>query len=181
MIKSSLLSLALVAATATAASAQWYPGGAQGYPGQQGYFNGRSVQARGIVASYNWYDLQLQTTNGRNAYVHLHQGTIINPRGTTLRNGMPVRVIGYLDGSGVLQANEVDVVNNRCAYGNTGNNGGYYGNGNRNWNGRCNSRNGRGGDADDREDNDDQGDRDNQNRGNQYQYPSPYQTYPPNR
>ena len=178
MIKRSILSLVLVAATATAASAQWYPG----YQ-QDSYRNGRSVQARGIVASYNWYDLQLQSGNGRDAYVHLHQGTIINPRGTTLRSGMPVRVIGYVDGSGTLQANEIDIMNNRCAYRNG--NGYYNGNGNGNGNGnaygRCNARNGRNGDADDRRDNDDdQGDRDNQNRGNQYQYPSPYQTYPPN-
>ena len=181
MIRSSILSLALVAATATAASAQWYPGGQQGYNGsQQGYYNGRSVQARGVVTSYNWYDLQLQTTNGRNAYVRLHQGTIINPRGTTLRSGMPVRVIGFVDSNGTLEANEVDVVNGSCAYGNRNYNGNY--NGNVNANGRCNSRYGRGGDADDRRDNDDnQGNRDEQNRGNQYQYPSPYQTYPPNR
>lgn len=177
MIRSSLISLGLVLATAGAASAQWYPGQ------QSGYAN-RPVQTQGVVASTNWYDLQLAIPNGRTVYVRLHQGTIINPRGTTLQNGMPVRVIGYVDNGGTLQANEIDVTNNR----NCGGNSGYYGSGqygtgyynNGNGNGQCRGRGWRKhrGDGDDNEDRDDNRDGDNGNR-NPYAYPNPYPTYHP--
>ncbi|MDP9025693.1 MAG: hypothetical protein M3N13_10010 [Candidatus Eremiobacteraeota bacterium] len=169
MIRATLMSLTLVVASATTASAQWYPGQQNG--------GNRPVQTQGVITSFNWYDLQLQTGNGRTAYVRLHQGTIINPRGTQLQNGMPVRVIGYLDNSGALQANEVDVTNNA----NCGRNSGYYGNGRygngrsngNGGNGQCRGRWHRGGDRDERGDNEDRGDRENS------AYPNPYQTEPP--
>lgn len=43
--------------------------------------------------------------------IHLHQGTIINPRGTTLQNGMRVHVIGHPNGDGTFEADEIDVRN----------------------------------------------------------------------
>lgn len=43
--------------------------------------------------------------------VHLHQGTIINPTGTTLRPGMNVRIVGHPNGDGTFEADRIDVAN----------------------------------------------------------------------
>lgn len=186
--------MALVAATATAASAQWYPGQ---YNGQYGYGGQQQRQMQGVVTSFNAFDLYVQAGGRGNQYVRLHQGTIINPRGTTLQNGMPVRVIGYVDGGGTFQANEIDVVNN-AGYGNcNGSNDGYYGNGqygtgyynggNNGGYGNCSYGQGNRGHhygqrKHHRDNDDDDRDRDNgDGNRNRDQYPNPYPTYPPNR
>jgi len=161
VIRGTIATIALFAATASVASAQWYPG-QQNY----GYGNQQQAQTQGVVTSYNWYDLHVQAPNGRDQFIRLHQGTIINPRGTTLQNGMPVHVIGYIDRNGQFQANEVDVANNGCNRGRGGYNSngqygsGYYngngnGNGNGSYGGACKGHGhnrGQGGDGDDNND-----------------------------
>ncbi len=77
------LSAPLVAAP-LAASAQIYHGGAT-----MGMTNDRH-HVVGRVASYSGYNLQLD--NGR--MVRLHQGTVINPTGWTIRPGQRVAITG---------------------------------------------------------------------------------------
>jgi hypothetical protein len=40
----------------------------------------------------------------------LHPGTVIHPTGTTLQNGMPVRVFGHVAADGAFAADEIDVI-----------------------------------------------------------------------
>src|SRR5579875_2243292 len=53
----------------------------------------------------------LQTTTAPTVYrqVHLHRGTVINPRGTTLQPGMTVNVSGVPQSDGSLDANTITV------------------------------------------------------------------------
>ena len=62
----------------------------------------------GTIASVNGTSFTLQ--NGTTVF--LHQGTVINPRGTTLQPGMRVRIFGSSDGYGRINATEVDVNGN---------------------------------------------------------------------
>ena len=63
--------------------------------------------AHGQITFFKRFDMQVRT--GPNAYrnVHLHQGTIINPRGTTLTAGQTVNVTGVAQHDGTLEANEI--------------------------------------------------------------------------
>jgi hypothetical protein len=64
---------------------------------------------RGIVANYDGkYVLQVRDRAGYLDNVRLHQGTIINPTGLPLQNGMRVIVYGYNAGQ-TFAANEIDV------------------------------------------------------------------------
>lgn len=64
--------------------------------------------AHGKVTYFNRFDLQLQTAPGVYRDVHLHQGTIINPRGATIRPGMLVDVSGTPQSDGSLNANSIN-------------------------------------------------------------------------
>src|ERR1700686_1262758 len=50
--------------------------------------------AHGKVTYFRRFDLQVETAPNVYRQIHLHQGTIINPRGTTLAPGMTVDVSG---------------------------------------------------------------------------------------
>ena len=65
--------------------------------------------ARGVVTYYHRFDLQVRT--GSNSYraIHLHQGTVINPRGISLTNGMNVDVSGQAQSDGSLNADQITV------------------------------------------------------------------------
>ena len=65
--------------------------------------------ASGSVTYFKRYDLQV--SSGRNAYreVHLHQGTVINPRGWTLKQGDMVAVSGVGQPDGSLNADIITV------------------------------------------------------------------------
>jgi hypothetical protein len=76
-----------------------------GYSGGNGYGRG---QLTGTVSSFSPYNLYL--SNG--LHVELHDGTVINPRGTNLSPGMRVRVIGNRNSDGTFNANEIDVIGN---------------------------------------------------------------------
>ena len=86
-----------------------------GYNGNYGGYNngyGRGGQLTGTVSSFSPYNLYL--TNG--LHVELHDGTVINPRGTNLTAGQRVRIIGNRNGDGTYNANEIDVVGNGYRY-----------------------------------------------------------------
>lgn len=102
----------------------YYGGYNNGYGGyNNGYGNGYggngyggNGQLNGTVSSFSPYNLYL--SNG--LHVVLHDGTIINPRGTNLTGGQRVRITGYRNQDGTFAANEIDVI------GSGYNNGGYY-------------------------------------------------------
>jgi len=60
-----------------------------------------------ITAITGKYTLHVQTRQGEIDDVVLHPGTIINPTGLTLRNGMHVTILGNATG-GSFAANEID-------------------------------------------------------------------------
>ena len=65
---------------------------------------------RGTVTYFRRFDLQVQTGNNAFRTVHLHQGTEINPRGTTLQNGMTVQVNGQAQSDGSINANQINII-----------------------------------------------------------------------
>ncbi len=65
-------------------------------------------QFKGTITAFDGkYALHVQRKNGDVDAVEMHQGTIINPTGLTLRAGMRVTVLGNETG-GVFQAFEID-------------------------------------------------------------------------
>jgi hypothetical protein len=65
--------------------------------------------AAGRVTFFRRFDLQMETAPGVYRAVHLHQGTIINPRGTTLTPGQVVVVNGAAQRDGSLNADAITV------------------------------------------------------------------------
>jgi hypothetical protein len=67
-------------------------------------------QGIGDVTYFKRYELQVKT--GRDTYrdVHLHQGTVINPRGASLQAGQRVEVGGDAQSDGSLNANVITIV-----------------------------------------------------------------------
>jgi hypothetical protein len=63
--------------------------------------------AHGKVTFFRRYDLQLETAPNVYRDVHLHQGTVINPRGTTLAPGMTVDVNGSAQSDHLLDADTI--------------------------------------------------------------------------
>jgi hypothetical protein len=65
--------------------------------------------ARGTVSYFKRFDMQVQC--GANCYrnVHLHQGTVINPRGATPGAGTTVDVNGRANADGSLEADTITV------------------------------------------------------------------------
>lgn len=77
--------------------------------GQYGNRRGgmRDGRVTGVVSSFGGYNLQLRDGMA----VSLHQGTVINPTGTTLAPGMRVAVRGSRNSAGGFNADEIDVLN----------------------------------------------------------------------
>ena len=99
-----------------------YPNAAQPYAtvtyyGPNGYspnsyspYSTRPDYLTGSVGGFQPYNLWLN--RGRdNLHVALHDGTVLNPTGVTLTQGMRVRVWGHWNGDGTFDANQIDVVN----------------------------------------------------------------------
>jgi len=63
--------------------------------------------AHGKVTYFRRFDLQLETAPKVYRDVHLHQGTVINPRGTTLAPGMTVDVDGSAQSDHSLNADTI--------------------------------------------------------------------------
>jgi hypothetical protein len=66
--------------------------------------------SQGRVTYFKRFELQIETAPNKYRAIHLHQGTIIDPRGTTLSEGMQVRASGVHQSDGSLNANEITVV-----------------------------------------------------------------------
>ena len=65
-------------------------------------------QIQGRIASFDGaYALRVNDNRGFVDNVQLHQGTVINPTGLTLRPGMSVTILGHPQGN-VFAANEID-------------------------------------------------------------------------
>ena len=64
-------------------------------------------RARGVVTYFRRYDMQIRFANGTYRNVHLHQGTVINPRGASIEVGNRVDIQGQMNGDGSLNANVV--------------------------------------------------------------------------
>lgn len=75
-----------------------------GYDRRGGMRDGRIT---GVVSSFGGYNLQLRD----GIAVSLHQGTVINPTGTTLTPGMRVAIRGSRNSAGGFNADEIDVLN----------------------------------------------------------------------
>ncbi|MEA2665169.1 MAG: hypothetical protein QOI11_2113 [Candidatus Eremiobacteraeota bacterium] len=66
--------------------------------------------ARGTVSYFKRFDMQVNC--GANCYrnVHLHQGTVINPRGATPGAGTQVDVNGRANPDGTIEADTITVL-----------------------------------------------------------------------
>jgi hypothetical protein len=70
--------------------------------------NGANQQIQGTISSIDGtWNLTVNDANGSSDSVALHQGTIINPTGLTLEDGMSVTIDGYADGPN-FDAIEID-------------------------------------------------------------------------
>jgi hypothetical protein len=65
--------------------------------------------AHGEVTYLKRFDLQVRTAPNAYRNVRLHQGTIIDPRGTTLVPGQSVTIYGVPQSDGTLNANQITV------------------------------------------------------------------------
>jgi hypothetical protein len=65
---------------------------------------------RGSVTYFRRFDLQVQMPLNTYKQVHLHQGTIINPRGASLEDGQTVDVRGSANSDGSLNADEITIL-----------------------------------------------------------------------
>ena len=63
--------------------------------------------AFGKVTYFKQFDLQIQTAPTVYRKVRLHQGTVINPRGSSLASGMMVEVSGSPQADGSLNADTI--------------------------------------------------------------------------
>ncbi|HTW85215.1 MAG TPA: hypothetical protein VMD91_14190 [Candidatus Sulfotelmatobacter sp.] len=99
----------LAGLVASAALALPLAAGAQApsYAEQPSYAS-HDEQIQGRVVSFDGgYNLQVHDKRGFIDNVRLHQGTVINPTGLTLRPGMAVTIIGT-SGGNVFNANVID-------------------------------------------------------------------------
>jgi hypothetical protein len=66
--------------------------------------------ATGRVTYFRRFDMQVDS--GGNAYrqIHLHQGTVINPRGATVAPGQRVEVTGVPQPGGTLEASVITIL-----------------------------------------------------------------------
>jgi hypothetical protein len=68
-------------------------------------------QAIGDVSYFRRFEMQVRTGDHVYRDVHLHQGTIINPRGESIQIGQRVEVGGDAQSDGSLNANVITIVN----------------------------------------------------------------------
>jgi hypothetical protein len=66
--------------------------------------------SQGRVTFFKRFEMQIETAPNKYREVHLHQGTVINPRGTTIVTGMYVRASGAHQQDGSLDASDITVV-----------------------------------------------------------------------
>ncbi len=100
--------------------------GAQSYPS---YAVAPQQTIKGTITGFNGgYTVYVQDEKGYNDNISLHDGTVINPTGIKLQEGMHVTIYGYPQGS-VFAAYRVDAPVPDYGYGGSGYGGGGYGGG----------------------------------------------------
>jgi hypothetical protein len=67
------------------------------------------TESLGTVTYYRGYDMQLKMQLNRYRAIHLHKGTVINPRGYSIREGDTVDVRGAPQSDGSLNADMIVV------------------------------------------------------------------------
>jgi hypothetical protein len=73
----------------------------------RGVFGWNDTESIGTVTYYRGYDMQLRMQLDRYRAIHLHKGTVINPRGYTLKTGDIVDVRGRPNSDGSLNADMI--------------------------------------------------------------------------
>ena len=63
----------------------------------------------GTVTYFRRFDMQVRFPTGRYREIHLHQGTVINPRGESIQVGQHVYVQGTGNSDGSLNANVITI------------------------------------------------------------------------
>ncbi|HTU69441.1 MAG TPA: hypothetical protein VMF11_03890 [Candidatus Baltobacteraceae bacterium] len=66
--------------------------------------------SRGAVTYFHRFDLQIRMPLNVYRDVHLHQGTVIDPRGASLEPGQVVDVVGHANPDGSLNADVITIV-----------------------------------------------------------------------
>ncbi len=74
-----------------------------------GAFGYNPNQAHGTVTFFKRFDMQVALQLNKYRQVKLHQGTVINPRGATIRPGQTVDVWGHSDQDGTLEADTITI------------------------------------------------------------------------
>lgn len=77
----------------------------------KGAFGWSDTEAYGTVTYYRGYDMQVRLQLDRYRTIHLHKGTVINPRGYTIKNGDTVDIRGSSNKDGSLNADSILVKN----------------------------------------------------------------------
>lgn len=67
------------------------------------------TESLGTVTYYRGYDMQLKMQLNRYRAIHLHKGTVINPRGYSIHDGDTVDVRGRPQADGSLEADMIVV------------------------------------------------------------------------
>ena len=67
------------------------------------------TESLGIVTYYRGYDMQLKMQLNRYRSIHLHRGTVINPRGFSIKEGDTIDVRGRPQADGSLDADMIVV------------------------------------------------------------------------
>ena len=65
---------------------------------------------RGTVTYFRRFDLQIRMPLNQYKVVHLHQGTIINPRGASIAGGSTVDISGRANADGSIEADAITIV-----------------------------------------------------------------------
>jgi len=73
----------------------------------KGVFGWSDTESIGTVTYYRGYEMQLKMQLDRYREIHLHKGTVINPRGYTIKSGDTVDVRGRPNSDGSLNADMI--------------------------------------------------------------------------
>jgi len=74
-------------------------------------FGWSDTESYGQVVFYKGYEMQVRQQLNRYREIHLHRGTVINPRGWSIQSGQTVDVRGRPNADGSLNADMIVVQN----------------------------------------------------------------------
>ncbi len=66
-------------------------------------------QVHGRVTYFHRFDMQVELQLSKYRSVKLHPGTVINPRGATIREGQTIDAWGRADPDGTLEADTINI------------------------------------------------------------------------